>query len=413
MTDKQPSSKPSTLSPNIQQFMDKALPPKTGGHVLAIGEHHNLDSNIHFLRHAAKQLSDPNGNNVGTIGVETSTYNNVLYWAAKDGNLPVPKGKEAQYFERILTTGVSLSFIKPVREQAKLLYHFLEQQPENQVVAFDARTKFDDVLTPSRINAIAALGLNDSLNQRLRNDERYFERWAGILLSEPNLRSKLEAEGFRPSLFLIEHLWGMSEIVSIIKQHPEYAKRLKQLEMPETLKPDAVLSHPKKQPANTVNPELYLDMRSAHILAANINPKKNTITISGLSHISGDRDQDNKVEGTFAGHLAHLGLKVTPAIISDTPDMIQKLFRGPPSACAAQAPMNLILWDQDVVLDVSNRDALQGRINQGNADKNAVAVASTLLSSGTQLTCNDPKLPTIAQCVVRETQNKGSCEPPR
>jgi hypothetical protein len=412
MTDQQASSKPSILSPNIQQFMDKALPPKTGGHALAIGENHDLVSHVHFLHGAAKQLSDPNGNNVGTIGVEHSTYKNVLFWAARDGSLPVAKEKEAQYFERMMTEGVDLRFITNVRQTAKLLYDFLKQQPENQVVAFDARTKLDDKLTRSRINAIAALGLDDNLNQRLRNDEVYFQSWAILLLNDPNFRSKLEAEGFRPNLPVIKNLWSMGEIASIIKKHPEYAERLKKLESLDIQKPDTVSLDSQKLTADGVSPELYFDMRSARILAANLNTEKNTITISGLSHTSGIREQDKQVEGTFAGHLAYLGLKVTPAIILNTPDLRRTLYQRPTN-CAAQAPMNLIIWDKDVAVDVSNRETIVQTTKQANADTNAVQAASALVPAGTKLTCNAPELPTIAECVMREVQNKGSCEPPR
>jgi hypothetical protein len=407
MTTQSPERGRESLGPATRAYFAMTLPANQGGSVVAIAEDHNLAGYLKTLRSNYDNLISPNQNNVGTIGVELSTYFNVLYWAAQDGKLPVSSGKERAYFKQMVLA--TYEQLKHNSEANRTDFLFDAISKNTRIVAFDTRKNLEDLrkYLGNPEQGLKALGvLNEKQKQALREDETAFDQWLDS--AERTMISRLPKEltqnapagAIRKDASLI---WFYTEIKDLLDRNPQYKLRLEQIE------------NTAKQMADRGVGE---DGQSAAVFVSQMNRSKNAITLSGLAHIIGHVGGD--VQGTFASHMSQYGLKVYPTIISDSAELAVMASKLIPNSifytilqqgCAARAPMRIVVPDRDTVLDIS--DARGIRILNPEITETASSIARELARSGARLTCDRPELPSTADCAKREIEGKGPCQPPR
>jgi len=373
--------------PNIKAALAKALPAQRGGHVLAMGEYHSTTDHLKALNASWKALSDPAGNNVGTLGLERGYYTNVLFWAMEDGNLPVPKGQESAYLRQRMMEYSNPAFRHNTQAKFDLINTAL--QKGSQVVAYDMRNQFSSLKDDyaEEIKVIRTyFPPDEGMRLTLRTDAAALQTW---LAQFPGERRNWEMA------------WMLNEIDMLVESHPEYGDRLTRME--------AIAAYARTR-------GLKEDGQSAALLDSEANRAKNTIVVAGHYHLAGVENPASANQGLFAAHLEHNGLNVTSALVASGGELekVYIPYNSPPKdiaasastpPCKAKAPMQLWVVDKDVVANVSLPGA-PGFYLDGNAHesalRNAVALSHTLVNAGTKLTCDQPELPGTAQRVGEE-----------
>jgi hypothetical protein len=386
------------FGPNVKAFLDKALPANKGGHVLAIAEHHDAVDYRSLLQSRLPHLTAKDGHNVGVIGFELPIYMNALFMAHRDGKLPVKQENADAYTAQIIRALTHRDF----RGLSDKLVSVLLKNDEVNVVAFDSRERFLTTI-PGYHLVLHALDLGKDRRDELRGNQNLLNLWATIEAQRLGVGS---VDNTISPADAVKAVWARSEIYEILRNSPNYVSEIAKMN-------DIV--------RNAESRGLGFDGQSAAVLASYAKTDKNTISISGASHIVGMASAYRRVEGNFAAHLALSGLEVAPVFMSSRSqisDIINdvaspELLSRRNTHCAARSPISLVVLDSDVVLDASNNSALQAALVMQDANQSATEIASGLLARGAKLTCDRPELPTVAECAKQEVEGKGACRPPR
>lgn len=403
---------------NSTTLLNEALPAHQSQHVLALGEAHEMVKHYKMLKNEWGKLSDPAGHNVGTFALERNPYTSVFFWALKDGKLPVKPGNEQQYVERMMQYMTAPALRPNAVEATRLGIEVMKQG--GTVLMFDARKTWSGLLTEHGKSMQAVYNryfLSDTYLDSIRNDPKtaIFDKKldedlrTGMLkttASHENRPYQKRGEKAADAKQSVYALVAYAEIMELLARHPEYAARLDAIEKP------GLKARFSKLPE---------DAQSAAIVYAHADPAKNVLAVSGGAHLIGLRSTPQKFQGTFAEHLVLKGMKVTPIIVRLQEVMSMSIADYAPGGenypelkneCAAKTPIRMWVIDQDIVMDISNKAALQNLVKRETAVEGKVkALAQKMLNAGTVMTCDQPELPTLRDCAVQESQGRGSCPP--
>jgi hypothetical protein len=375
------SSNSNTLGVNAKAFFAKALPTGKSGHVLAVGEDHEMYDYTKTLKANMGALADAKGHNVGTLAMERPLHMNVVMWAMKDGHLPVSAGNEQAYLNSMMTANTMPGLKKSMVAAAEMVSE--ANRAGIAMVAFDARYTWASLTKQygENMKRVRALLPEDTAAyERLHADP------AALTAFTTEVRKHHKLSGYA-----VHTMLSLIEVEDLLEKHPQYKTKLEQME--------AIALAAKGK-------GLGEDGQSAAVLAANMDMSRNAITISGHTHINGREATSSRAQGTFAAHLEEHGMTATPVILASQKEFVDWAIDGAPGGlsrrrmdeqCAARAPMHLVVLDRDVVLDVSNQEAIRQQQQKAQAESAAREVADDLVRRGTQLTCEKPDLPTTAQ----------------
>lgn len=291
---------PSTFAPAIKDFLERELPADSGTHTLALSEAHDCAEHHTYLKDHLDSLK--RDHNLTTIGVEASTFMNVLIWAYQDGTLERTLGdKESakQYFREQWEHYASAEFISNAQASAELILAALDKGID--VVAFDGRD------TRRKIEGHMNMKI-------LPPREGGLSIGAGIAIMHARSAPRATASthdadaGENMRALLFETDW-------VTNLNPSYRPRLQAIEKL------VMIGHEK----------IHKGLLSSDALSATIfntlAKHGNRITISGISHNDGigasDENAVETVHGTFAQHLfaqgePMQGHTVTHAVIACT-----------------------------------------------------------------------------------------------
>jgi hypothetical protein len=294
------------IAPSLKAFMNKALPGKEGGHVLAVGEDHDQETHLKWMESHLDELKEDH--NLGGIGFEFAPFMEVLLSAYKDGELPVGDDPEEAkpYVERMYT--IMTEDPKSAKVETSLMFSALDK--DVPVTFFDSRESLqekEEKVSPHIKTLSERMGANKGLREDLRqNKDGAFDR--------------LYTDERRAFLIL--------EAQQLLKDNPKYQAQLDNTEAVMTAR--QTWQKDGKQEEGYPGDPGYLgyDVISAAIMQARIPEGKNVITVSGFQHILGLEDRPDGVEGTFAQHLDALGLKTSTALMGDSAELRDSFLEG-------------------------------------------------------------------------------------
>lgn len=391
------------IEANLENFLKASLPPE-GRSVLAVGDEHDDLYNVRFLADNTPLLTKQY--NVGTATFENPLEMNVIYWAMQDGKLP--PGADRHTYAQIVAM---LTEDNP--QKAPFMAQFQNQVIDSggQLLAHDTRNagKFIEMMNDDNsISKPFALLMRKSpeVLAQLRAGKLSFKDWSSQAIKEfSDLLDELpkpltpedrqEVISYVSQAEFLKVTWLANEIQTILDTNPEYASRLEKMMDYRR----ALLFVGKKE-----------DDISAHMVSRFAAPQGNILTHGGYSHLSGQRNDEKFGQGLFSAHLERLGMKVTPVIFTGAKGIAKDgAYEDKVDGCASRAPLNIAVVDMDAVVG-ADKDSLRRTTNEA-MDSGAKKVASYLLRRGIKLTCDEPSLPTSAQCAQQEAAGKGSCLP--
>lgn len=307
---------------DIDALLDRALPPESRGHVLALGEHHTLPQHVEFLHQQADKLMERHG--VRTLALEASSALNPWIWAYRDGALPVPANEQEHYLKRMFSAFHEQHYEANNRAVIDLAAKMLGATPGMRVVCYDSRRTLGETAHNIRHylsdfeaglqQESAATGQSvAAIEQRLRTDNSALEQ----------LRATHWPQA---PLSFVESTWALHETRNLLETHPDYAQRLDRMER--------LIAASREQGASE-------DAASAVLLHAASAEDGNTLVVCGLDHLRGiDRNK-----GMLDTHLAALAGRehVAKALLSPQADTA--LYRPPHHATLPVSPVPIYALD--------------------------------------------------------------------
>lgn len=279
--------------------------------MLALGEAHTQQTPYKFLREHLDELKHEH--NLGTIGYEMDTLTNVFLWAYRDGRLPVPPELAERYL------GTMQSYMAAGHDAGEGVAKSMYQRAALQLAACDAgitQVNFDARNTLGRIKNTQIRRTVDDMANIFRADpdllwrarvdsHAMYEVCDRVLQSRDGLTEALEANGvsqaqFRDEVKVILVIW---EARVLLKRYPDYLRDYENYQ--------AVIEAGRKL-------EIGKDALSAAILTHSAAKGSNTITHSGLRHLTGPEDADPlmQLQGTFARQIEAMPLPMQTAVIA-------------------------------------------------------------------------------------------------
>lgn len=323
-------------SGDVRELFDAALPAGKGSHVLALGEVHYEAGHLHFLKDNLDNLR--NQHCLGTIGQEMPYFMNMFLWAYRDGNLPVPADKSADYLHKIFN-----AYYYPVNHDnsealGDLAMAALERNM--RVVCFDTRCTLSEY-GDSILRKCAGKSFRDMLEhtaqkERLSETELLemfrqdtakipemlvWETQKAVPLLQlaalghlaehkdrlPEYRIYFQTENLPHALSAsaLDEAWMHHEARLLLEQHPEYQKRLDAME-------SMILEGRVKG--------LPEDAMSSVIFHSSMDRERNAITIHGFHHLLGINNESLQVQGTTDLHMQSMpGIRqVSRAVVAST-----------------------------------------------------------------------------------------------
>lgn len=340
------------MDSNTKAFLNEAVPANANAHVLAIAEFHNAKEHFAYLRQHLDELK--NEHNVQTIGAELAPMMNVLFWAYKDGNLPVEKGKERAYVRTMMQAYSNSRFPEQAAARADLLMDAADKGIA--VVAFDGRELLEERAASGRI-ALAVLQRHpeiataihtspdrSSMRQGLEGAVNDFK--VNIAKNAPFSEEKTERLAWELGSFAV-----MTEIKQLAQAHPEYMQRLLAIENRST----------SLRRQGKVGDEV-----SAVLLADAVGGTNgNVLTTYGLTHLAGRSVPVAHTNGRLGELLSETGLKVTTvAVLGQTefPSVMAPIEadKGAFAPAVSVQPMNLLAVGAEGQADILIRNLHQG-----------------------------------------------------
>ena len=316
----------------FKTFLDDALPSGQSKHVLSVGDLHFANEHRHFLRGHLDEFK--NRHNVKTIGLEYPPMMNVLFWAYRDGNLPVPKGKERAYITAMVQSYMRGDLKETAAQQAEFIMDALDKGID--VVGFDGRKLFNEYAKLSAVSS-EMIKRHPEITQALHSnpDQAGNAQLLDGAISELGERYPQIRTVSRDSI-ATDLRFGVlvGEIASLFQRHPEYYQRLADTEkLSATLRKEG-------------NPR---DAISAALLAdATKNTDGNIITIYGAGHLGGRTTPSAMTDGKLTEFMDAQGFTVTPAIMvgrNEFPSVMAPIEadkKRAPSPAVSSQRMNLI-----------------------------------------------------------------------
>lgn len=274
----------SPIKPKTAAFLRKALPKREGGHMLVLGESHDDDEHLDFLRTHLATLQREH--NLGTIGLELPPYLNVFFGAYQDGTLARELGSKhaaREYLTAMFQAYGDSDYSYNAIAKARLTIAALDAGL--RVTAYDGRDRLKDCksVRGSKLKALdkavkilanAMKTTTDEVYQRIRGDSGESQYYF------------IHNKKFKFPLML-------REVDHWLNKEPKYQTRLADMEKIITL------GH---------NKEIGADAISAALLSATADATKNTLSIGGAGHINamGSKDPDDNIQGTLPHHLRNI-----------------------------------------------------------------------------------------------------------
>ncbi|MBX9726666.1 MAG: hypothetical protein K2X09_05315 [Rickettsiales bacterium] len=185
------------------EFLGSALPMDGGRHTLALGENHTAPEHLQWLKQHLPELKATYG--ITTIGIETTTDLNPLFWAYQDKSLERALGGDHEKAHQYVETMTVIMAAKPAfRETEKARAQLLMDAMDKgiRVVAYDSRDlcvadlDFQDEVR--KFDTYEAKQVNktpEAFRESLRTDAAALDKLLGLDLD------------FRNTYFAGELLW--------------------------------------------------------------------------------------------------------------------------------------------------------------------------------------------------------------
>ena len=307
--------KTAPMPPAFAEFLAQALPKDGGQHTLDLGERHVATEHLKFLKEHLPELKEKYG--LTTIGSEKDVFFNVFLWAYADGTLKQQLGskeKAQDYLRAVFVAYSDQNYKEHALEEGNLAIAAMDAGME--VTTFDSRF----TLANSKQEYFSEIKLKNQYLERLAKDN---DNNPSVETFRSNIRK--DSKQLNNLSRFVKFPWLLGEVDWLLGLKPEYKIKL-----------DAMERLIEVGHREIGAKRLTSDGLSAVLQTAQMADRGNSLTISGVTHISGissyhasvPEAHPEQIHGTFGKHLFAMGQRqefqrphtVTAAVIATVAD---------------------------------------------------------------------------------------------